>query len=131
MLIFQINRRLYHFAHVPRCGGTAGETYLKECCGPVRFLDWGYDERPPEERLVRSSPQHAVEGRTSLANIGGHNSYEQKLAYKKRAVSASVRPTISDRRWIATHYAEDFERFGYDAALSSGTSARRAGKETP
>jgi hypothetical protein len=39
MPIFRINGQLHYFAHVPKCGGTAIETYLVERFGPLAFSD--------------------------------------------------------------------------------------------
>jgi len=49
---------LIHFAHVPKCGGSAVEAYLKARFGGVAMLDDRLHFQPPEQRWSRTSPQH-------------------------------------------------------------------------
>jgi len=46
------------FAHVPKCGGSAVETYLADRFGPLAFVDRGFREQPGPQRWTKSSPQH-------------------------------------------------------------------------
>lgn len=58
MPLFRSAGRLIHFAHVPKCAGTAVESYLRDRFGPLAFMDYGYLRCPPAERWTASSPQH-------------------------------------------------------------------------
>lgn len=57
MPIFRIDTRLFHFAHVPKCAGSAVENYLMDRFGPLGFLDRRH-LADPGLRWSRSSPQH-------------------------------------------------------------------------
>ncbi|MCB2095175.1 MAG: sulfotransferase family 2 domain-containing protein [Rhodobacteraceae bacterium] len=58
MPIFRINNQLHYYAHVPKCGGSSVEAYLKARFGTLAFLDTRYLELPEARRWSRSSPQH-------------------------------------------------------------------------
>lgn len=57
MPILRVNRQLIYFAHVPKCGGTSVEAYLRDRFGPLAFLDQGWWGRG-RARWGASSPQH-------------------------------------------------------------------------
>lgn len=57
MPVFRLGKKLCYFAHIPKCGGSSVEAYLKERFGPVGFsadLKW----HDGAERWSRTSPQH-------------------------------------------------------------------------
>jgi len=49
MPIFRINDQLHYFAHVPKCGGSAVETYLTRRFGPLGFNE-------PVRHLITDCP---------------------------------------------------------------------------
>ena len=49
---------LIYFAHVPKCGGTAVEQYLRGRFGKLALQDGKFLMRPPRQRWSKSSPQH-------------------------------------------------------------------------
>lgn len=58
MPIVRAGHKLVYFAHVPKCGGTAVEHFLKLRFGPVALLDTRHHAVPGERRWSRTSPQH-------------------------------------------------------------------------
>ena len=58
MPIVRINEKLHYFAHVPKCGGSSVEQYLRERFGSLAFLNTRYLDLPEPARWTRSSPQH-------------------------------------------------------------------------
>jgi hypothetical protein len=58
MPLIRSGARLIHFAHVPKCGGSAIEAYLKARFGAVAMLDDRHHFQPVEQRWSRTSPQH-------------------------------------------------------------------------
>lgn len=58
MPLVLISGGLVHFAHVPRCGGSAVEAYLRARFGPLAFLDGGHRKVPLAEHWSKTSPQH-------------------------------------------------------------------------
>lgn len=58
MPVFRIGDRLHYYAHVPKCGGSSVEAYLKARFGPLGFLDTRFLDLPGAQRWTRSSPQH-------------------------------------------------------------------------
>ncbi|MCB2137364.1 MAG: sulfotransferase family 2 domain-containing protein [Rhodobacteraceae bacterium] len=59
MPIFRSQGRNIYFAHVPRCGGTSVEDYLRRRAGKPSFLDPRYRARR-RVRWTKSSPQHVL-----------------------------------------------------------------------
>jgi len=59
MPIFRAGDKNVLFAHVPKCGGTAVEGFLKQNFGPAAFLDTKFGSRAADSRWTASSPQHA------------------------------------------------------------------------
>lgn len=59
MPILRCDGKLIHFAHVPKCAGTAIEHYLAAHCGPLAFLDPAFNALPQAARWSATSPQHA------------------------------------------------------------------------
>lgn len=53
-----VQGKLLHFAHVPRCAGTAVENYLHVRFGRLAFLDRQFNALSPAERWSQTSPQH-------------------------------------------------------------------------
>lgn len=60
MPIFRIGDRLHYYAHVPKCGGSSVEAYLKARFGPLGFLNTRHLDLPEAARWTRSSPQHVA-----------------------------------------------------------------------
>jgi hypothetical protein len=60
MPIFRIGDKLHYYAHVPKCGGSSVETYLKKRFGNLAFLNTRYLDLPEAARWTRSSPQHVM-----------------------------------------------------------------------
>jgi Sulfotransferase family len=58
MPLFRINSDLHYFAHVPKCGGMAVDTYLMMRFGTIGFRDPNRFNLPPEQRWSRTSPVH-------------------------------------------------------------------------
>lgn len=58
MPVFRVGDRLHYYAHVPKCGGSSVEAYLKARFGPLAFLDSRFLSIAPVERWTKSSPQH-------------------------------------------------------------------------
>ena len=58
MPVFRIGDRLHYYAHVPKCGGSSVEAYLKARFGPLAFLDTRCLDLPEARRWTKSSPQH-------------------------------------------------------------------------
>lgn len=58
MPIFRIGDKLHYYAHVPKCGGSSVEAYLKTRFGSLAFLNTRYLDLPEHARWTKSSPQH-------------------------------------------------------------------------
>lgn len=58
MPVFRIADSLHYYAHVPKCGGSSVEAYLKARFGTLAFLDTRFLSLPEARRWNRSSPQH-------------------------------------------------------------------------
>ena len=58
MPIFRCRGKLIHYAHVPKCAGSAVNRYLAARFGPLAFQDEDHMARPEAQRWTRSSPQH-------------------------------------------------------------------------
>lgn len=58
MPLFRSDKRLLHFAHIPKCGGTAIELYLLRSGVKTAFYDPHYFKKPAEVKWNISSPQH-------------------------------------------------------------------------
>lgn len=59
MPVFSVTGKLFFFCHVPRCGGTAIENYLRDRFGPLGFLNRGhYSKLSEAQRWSVTSPQH-------------------------------------------------------------------------
>ncbi|WP_438974869.1 sulfotransferase family 2 domain-containing protein [Roseicyclus sp.] len=53
-----VQGKLLHFAHVPRCAGTAVENYLHARFGRLAFLDRQFNALSLTDRWSQTSPQH-------------------------------------------------------------------------
>jgi hypothetical protein len=53
--------KLIHFAHVPKCAGTAVEKYLEARFGALGMIDRRFGARSPAEAWSLSPPQHMPE----------------------------------------------------------------------
>ncbi|MEL7299500.1 MAG: sulfotransferase family 2 domain-containing protein [Pseudomonadota bacterium] len=58
MPIVRAGAKLIYFAHVPKCGGSAVETYLADRFGALAFHDDAFLSRNGQERWSATSPQH-------------------------------------------------------------------------
>ena len=58
MPIIRHGGRLIHFAHVPKCAGTAVARYVTNRTGPMAFWESRFLSVPPHQRWTKSSPQH-------------------------------------------------------------------------
>lgn len=58
MPVFRIGRELHYYAHVPKCGGSSVEAYLKARFGRPAFLNTRFLDLAEPRRWTRSSPQH-------------------------------------------------------------------------
>jgi hypothetical protein len=58
MPFFKAGGKLVYYAHVPKCGGSAVETYLADRFGLVAFHDKTHTQRPKAQQWSRTSPQH-------------------------------------------------------------------------
>jgi hypothetical protein len=58
MPIVRINGQLHYFAHVPKCGGTAVETYMANRFGPLGFADMDLRAIPAHKRWSAHVPNH-------------------------------------------------------------------------
>lgn len=79
MAIFRFRDRVIFFAHVPKCGGTSVEVYLRAIGqGALGFVDDTYLATPAEKRWNVSSPQH-IDGE-SLARLFPPDFFDEFLA---------------------------------------------------
>lgn len=58
MPFFKANGKLFYYAHVPKCGGSAVSDYMRSRFGTIAFSDSQYLSLPEAKRWTRSSPQH-------------------------------------------------------------------------
>lgn len=58
MPIVRANDQLVYYAHVPKCGGSAVETYLQDRFKTIAFFDKKHHYVPSPLRWSRTSPQH-------------------------------------------------------------------------
>ena len=58
MPIVRIGTGLVYYAHVPKCGGTSVEDYLRDRFGPLGFLNRAFTALPAASRWSATSPQH-------------------------------------------------------------------------
>lgn len=58
MPVVRIGAQLVYYAHVPKCGGTSVEDYLRDRFGPLGFLNRGFTALPAARRWSATSPQH-------------------------------------------------------------------------
>lgn len=99
MPIIKADTRLVYYAHVPKCGGSSVNWYLRERFGALVFYDNAHTEQPPETRWSRTSPQHI--DRASLARLFPDGFFD--------AIFTIVRHPVS-RLTSAYHFQLDMER---------------------
>lgn len=58
MPVFRIGDKLHYYAHVPKCGGSSVEGYLRTRFGGLAFLDTRFLDLAAPRRWTKSSPQH-------------------------------------------------------------------------
>jgi hypothetical protein len=58
MPLVRCNAKLLYFAHIPKCGGSSVEDYLRDRFRAVGFYDPNMHRTPPARRWSRTSPQH-------------------------------------------------------------------------
>ena len=58
MPLVRIGTDIHYFAHVPKCGGSSVEAYLKARFGSLAFLNARFLSAPESHRWTKSSPQH-------------------------------------------------------------------------
>ena len=58
MPIFKTVNKVIFFAHVPKCGGSSVEAYLKTRFGSLAFIDQDFYLLPSSRQWTRSSAQH-------------------------------------------------------------------------
>jgi hypothetical protein len=58
MPLFRVAGQIHCFAHVPKCGGSSVEHYLRDRFGSLAFLNTRHLDLPEGLRWTRSSPQH-------------------------------------------------------------------------
>lgn len=58
MPIVKTGSGLIYYAHVPKCGGSSVEDYLRDRFGPLGFLNKAFTALPARQRWSQTSPQH-------------------------------------------------------------------------
>ncbi len=58
MPIARIGTGLVYYAHVPKCGGSSVEDYLRDRFGPLGFVNRQFAALPAAQRWSATSPQH-------------------------------------------------------------------------
>ena len=58
MPIVKIAGKLVYYGHIPKCGGSAVESYLHARFGGMAMLDTKYMSLPEKHRWSKTSPQH-------------------------------------------------------------------------
>lgn len=58
MPFVRIKEKLVYFAHVPKCAGSAVESYMIDRFGQLAFVDYRFRDRPPEQRYTKRPVQH-------------------------------------------------------------------------
>lgn len=58
MPLFRIDGKLHYFAHVPKCGGSAVESYIAARFGSIGFLNTTFTAVPEAARWSKATPQH-------------------------------------------------------------------------
>jgi len=58
MPFFKASQKVIYFAHVPKCGGSAVEHYLRARFGAVGFVDENFFSQPASQQWTRSSAKH-------------------------------------------------------------------------
>lgn len=89
MPFFRAEAKLVYFAHVPKCAGTAVETYLRDLRGvKLAFLDHCYLKRPAETRWNVTSPQHIDQD--ALATLIPQGFFDLQFALVRHPVQRLV-----------------------------------------
>lgn len=121
MPIVRINGKLVHFAHVPKCAGTAVERYLSDRFGAdmLGFIDRSFHRLPRRRRWNKSSPQHIP--RTDFARMFPDGFFDARFAVVRHPV---------DRLVSVFRYHRDIEQLidpetGFQDWLDGLTEAHR------
>jgi Sulfotransferase family len=104
MPIFRAAAKTILFAHVPKCGGTAIESFLKQHFGPLAFLDTKFGGLAADLRWTASSPQH-VDAAT-LARLFPEGFFDLSFAVVRHP-AARLRSVFLFQRDIEEHIAAD------------------------
>jgi hypothetical protein len=88
MPIFRALEKLVYFAHIPKCGGTSIESYIKERFGAVAFLDNQFTKRDPSQKWSKTSPQHV--DRESLEHLFPPGFFDATFAVVRHPVSRII-----------------------------------------
>ena len=113
MPLFHITGSLFHFAHVPRCGGSAVENYLTGRFGPIALLDRRFLSIREPERWSRSSPQHLETEalyrlipkawiRGSFAIVRHPEDRIRSLFLFQRDIEGKIPADIDFEQWVST-----------------------------
>lgn len=111
MPLFQAAGSLFFFAHVPRCGGSSVENYLKARFGPLALLDRLFLSVPETERWSRSSPQHIPAAalarlfpeswiRGSFAVVRHPEDRVRSLFLFQRDIEKTIAPDAAFETWL-------------------------------
>ena len=139
MPLVRCNAKLLYFAHIPKCGGSSVEDYLRDRFKAVGFYDPNMHQTPPARRWSRTSPQHV--DWTSLQRLLPAELLDEVFAVVRHPVSRivsgyhfqvevekAVAPDTSFSDWLAARHARS-RRIRSPSITISGlrsTSSRRA-----
>jgi len=112
MPIFKVNGALVYYAHVPKCGGTAVEAFLKKHFGLLAFLDTKFNSLSESQRWTSSSPQHV--DAAALARLFPEGFLDLSFAVVRhpaerlrsvflfqRDIEEQIAPDLSFSNWLA------------------------------
>ncbi|MEE3047904.1 MAG: sulfotransferase family 2 domain-containing protein [Pseudomonadota bacterium] len=89
MPLFRIDNRVGYFAHIPKCGGSSVEHYLRAVCDSVVFIDNDFFSRTPDRLWHRGSPQH-MDGATAERFFGDPGFFDLRFAVVRHPVSRFI-----------------------------------------
>lgn len=88
MPFFRAGSGIFYFAHVPKCGGSSVEDYLRDRFGRPAFVDDRFHTRPDSERWTRSSPQHA--DWATIERLFGPDFFDAAFAVVRHPLSRAI-----------------------------------------